>query len=580
MATQQWLQDNGMAPRPRMSSMAQNTFEMAVAEAGRASRQMQLERDMRSVAERQLRKKSLAVEAAFVEVEQAKRLANDERLLRETAHSELKQRTCAMTTLASAATSAQQKLKEERAERELLERESKRKTEIAEFAVVETETTRRQLQEERSCRLAAEIAADRKCEAADVALSERDEWRRIAEKEVELRQAAEVEAKQSREAADKAMQYADWVERQSEEDRIRSLESVANAQLKVDAAVSAEARARRDGAEAWALASEQRALREVLEAELARKTDSTDSMAAKFEMEKRQAAEARAVLVDSAEQARQRAEAASAAEAEVRRQLVGAEDELVALRAATEVEMTEQARIKAMIDADAMQLKRVISEMEEEMKAARAAAEAAREKQVQARKAAETARLEMAARLQVAVDEATAAKWNEERARLAASRDVVAARFEAIAEASAKLDAITSEKAATRMYAKEVVDITSGSRVSSPGRLVGRWSGRLDSKATDAARKETSAAMARIDDALAVAKSRRQAEASRYAKEAMHIGMPPSPELSQSLARSHQLQEEMEETFRRHPVTPSPLAAASLRIRASTASTPIVSSPF
>ena len=100
MSTHQWLLDHGLMPRPRMSSYVQKTFEIALIEAGKATREALVERERRSTAESELRGKVRDIEAAMEEAEKCKRLANDERVLRESAAAKYRQQSVALEDMA------------------------------------------------------------------------------------------------------------------------------------------------------------------------------------------------------------------------------------------------------------------------------------------------------------------------------------------------------------------------------------------------------------------------------------------------------------------------------------------------
>ena len=153
------------------------------------------------------------------------------------------------------------------------------------------------------------------------------------------------------------------------------------------------------------------------------------------------------------------------------------------------------------------------------------------------------------------MEQAAAAKRNEHNCRLTASRDIVEARLDAMAGANSKLETIAAENAVASMYAKEAGTIEANRRSSPPQ--------TTKMKSRGAAQTQTTAAMARIDKALSEARMRRHAQEAQYAETAVRQGTALSPTLAESLARSHQLQEKMEDTFQKFPSTPSPFSSST-----------------
>ena len=112
----------------------------------------------------------------------------------------------------------------------------------------------------------------------------------------------------------------------------------------------------------------------------------------------------------------------------------------------------------------------------------RAHAEAKAEEHVRATRRAEQAQKEMTERLEVAMEQAAAAKAQRTYCRLTASRDIVEARLDAMAEANSKLETIAAENAVASMYAKEAGTIEANRRSSPPRttKMKSRAGGRRD----------------------------------------------------------------------------------------------------
>ena len=523
MSTHQWLLDHGLMPRPRMSSYVQKTFEIALIEAGKATREALVERERRSTAESELRGKVRDIEAAMEEAEKCKRLANDERVLRESAAAKYRQQSVALEDMATTRARASQQLQEERTAHELTRQELKRRNETAGLLSDEIDMLRRQLLEQRELRRQAEFEMERKGQALETALSERDEWRQLATREAELRQAAESDAKQGREATARALQTAGWAQTQADEDRRRFADAEEGAKLDFDALVAAEAKARRDLAGACKEATELKALREVNEADLKAKLEASRAKVITMETERLESLEERSLLKATQEQLRYEADAALAAAAEARRQLT---EELATWRAATEAEMAEHLHARAASDSEAADLKRQLAEMRKEVESVRCGAAAAAEEYARTSKKAETERKEMSERLQFALGEASAAKRTADDCRSAAARDVVAARLDAMEEAAAQLRDISTNQAVADLYAKQASALAESPSPATGGLGAGRLQ----------------VSMGRIESSLAEAKMKRQLEAERYVAAATQQSATSSPALSQSLALSHTLQ--------------------------------------